>query len=331
MRLYSHSFRIMFQSPSTNSSRLNSQIMSRRKASKKFRLPSPNSVPRDQFLASESKVQEIEAKFSNYVPREELALAETKAQELESRLSDSVPKVLYDELNAQMALVSLKAQEIQATAVEIATENSIPVSTPEPITEAPKIEVPYSAPVETTQVFVQSVAPIEAVESFVEPQIETVQTVVEPQIESVPTVNAELNAEVVAAVTPEVIEQLTPQVEQVQVQANGDVQLTLEGAIVEQAPIVESIVTAVENSAPEISAAEIPDPVASQAQIETQPTLIPEEPVLETGVPDISASKRWVRGVVLYAGTEIIPFAANLHGLPISHLWEAHKRERGSN
>ena len=44
-----------------------------------------------------------------------------------------------------------------------------------------------------------------------------------------------------------------------------------------------------------------------------------------------AASKRWVRGVVLYAGTEIIPFAANLHGLPISHVWEAHKRERGSN
>jgi predicted AAA+ superfamily ATPase len=44
-----------------------------------------------------------------------------------------------------------------------------------------------------------------------------------------------------------------------------------------------------------------------------------------------AAGKRWVRGVVLYAGTEIIPFAANLHGLPISHLWEAHKRERESN
>ena len=44
-----------------------------------------------------------------------------------------------------------------------------------------------------------------------------------------------------------------------------------------------------------------------------------------------AAGKRWVRGVVLYAGTEIIPFAANLHGLPISHVWEAHKRERGSN
>jgi predicted AAA+ superfamily ATPase len=35
--------------------------------------------------------------------------------------------------------------------------------------------------------------------------------------------------------------------------------------------------------------------------------------------------KRWVRGVVLYTGTEIIPFAANLHALPVSHLWTAHK------
>jgi predicted AAA+ superfamily ATPase len=33
--------------------------------------------------------------------------------------------------------------------------------------------------------------------------------------------------------------------------------------------------------------------------------------------------KRWVRGVVLYTGTEVIPFAANLHGLPVSHMWAA--------
>jgi hypothetical protein len=34
-----------------------------------------------------------------------------------------------------------------------------------------------------------------------------------------------------------------------------------------------------------------------------------------------AARKRWVRGVVLYAGTKIIPFANNLHGIPISTLW----------
>ena len=38
-----------------------------------------------------------------------------------------------------------------------------------------------------------------------------------------------------------------------------------------------------------------------------------------------AAGKRWVRGVVLYTGTEVIPFAANLHGLPVSQLWAAHK------
>ena len=31
--------------------------------------------------------------------------------------------------------------------------------------------------------------------------------------------------------------------------------------------------------------------------------------------------KRWVRGVVLYGGTDIIPFAINLHGVPVSSLW----------
>lgn len=38
-----------------------------------------------------------------------------------------------------------------------------------------------------------------------------------------------------------------------------------------------------------------------------------------------AAGKRWVRGVVLYTGTEIIPFGAHLHGLPMSQLWAAHK------
>jgi len=34
-----------------------------------------------------------------------------------------------------------------------------------------------------------------------------------------------------------------------------------------------------------------------------------------------AAGKNWVRGVVLYAGTETIPFASNLHGVPFSRLW----------
>jgi len=35
-----------------------------------------------------------------------------------------------------------------------------------------------------------------------------------------------------------------------------------------------------------------------------------------------AARKRWIRGVVLYTGTEIIPFASNLHGIPVSNLWK---------
>jgi hypothetical protein len=34
-----------------------------------------------------------------------------------------------------------------------------------------------------------------------------------------------------------------------------------------------------------------------------------------------ASGKKWVRGVVLYTGTEVIPFASNLHGVPITHLW----------
>jgi hypothetical protein len=38
-----------------------------------------------------------------------------------------------------------------------------------------------------------------------------------------------------------------------------------------------------------------------------------------------ASGKRWVRGVVLYTGTEVIPFGGNLHGLPLPLLWAAHK------
>lgn len=34
-----------------------------------------------------------------------------------------------------------------------------------------------------------------------------------------------------------------------------------------------------------------------------------------------AVGKSWVRGVVLYTGAEVIPFAANLHGVPIGRLW----------
>ena len=34
-----------------------------------------------------------------------------------------------------------------------------------------------------------------------------------------------------------------------------------------------------------------------------------------------ASGKRWIRGVVLYTGTEVIPFAGNLHGVPVSLLW----------
>ncbi len=34
-----------------------------------------------------------------------------------------------------------------------------------------------------------------------------------------------------------------------------------------------------------------------------------------------AAGKNWVRGVVLYAGAETIPFASNLHGVPFARLW----------
>lgn len=34
-----------------------------------------------------------------------------------------------------------------------------------------------------------------------------------------------------------------------------------------------------------------------------------------------AVGKSWIRGVVLYSGTEIIPFAADLHGVPLKSIW----------
>jgi hypothetical protein len=32
--------------------------------------------------------------------------------------------------------------------------------------------------------------------------------------------------------------------------------------------------------------------------------------------------KKWIRGIVLYTGLEVIPFASNLHGVPLPALWQ---------
>jgi uncharacterized protein len=32
--------------------------------------------------------------------------------------------------------------------------------------------------------------------------------------------------------------------------------------------------------------------------------------------------KKWIRGIVLYTGLEVIPFANNLHGVPLQALWQ---------
>lgn len=36
-----------------------------------------------------------------------------------------------------------------------------------------------------------------------------------------------------------------------------------------------------------------------------------------------AAGKRWIRGIVLYTGTEVVPFARDLHAMPLSFLWMA--------
>ena len=35
-----------------------------------------------------------------------------------------------------------------------------------------------------------------------------------------------------------------------------------------------------------------------------------------------ATGKKWMGGIVLYTGTEVVPFSSNLHGVPMSRLWE---------
>jgi hypothetical protein len=35
----------------------------------------------------------------------------------------------------------------------------------------------------------------------------------------------------------------------------------------------------------------------------------------------VDAGKRWVRGIVLYTGPELLPFGGNLAAMPVSALW----------
>ena len=35
----------------------------------------------------------------------------------------------------------------------------------------------------------------------------------------------------------------------------------------------------------------------------------------------VDAGKRWVRGIILYSGSELLPFGENLVAMPISALW----------
>lgn len=37
-----------------------------------------------------------------------------------------------------------------------------------------------------------------------------------------------------------------------------------------------------------------------------------------------AAGRRWIRGIVLYTGADVVPFASNLHGVPVSCLWTMH-------
>jgi predicted AAA+ superfamily ATPase len=38
-----------------------------------------------------------------------------------------------------------------------------------------------------------------------------------------------------------------------------------------------------------------------------------------------AAGRTWVRGLVLYTGREVVPFASNLHGVPLTYLWSTHR------
>ena len=46
-----------------------------------------------------------------------------------------------------------------------------------------------------------------------------------------------------------------------------------------------------------------------------------------SGLVDLSQAvgNRFLRGIILYTGRETVPFAANLHAIPVSALWWGHR------
>jgi len=69
----------------------------------------------------------------------------------------------------------------------------------------------------------------------------------------------------------------------------------------------------------------VPFPFTDRAEIKKRPALVLSSTNYFKGLKYLqeTVGKQFVRGIVLYTGSEVIPFGAQLHALPISSLWRA--------
>jgi len=208
-----------------------------------------NSVPKDELLALQTKLLEVEAKFSALVPREELERAETKITELESKLPESVPNTVHEGLNLPVAQSDFAPIETSAT-----------VSSPiEAIVESNLVESPL----------VEEIAPVGTPDAPLENEV---QLEASPQVEVVPAADSapELTMPVRSASNPEQVEAL---VETVAAVEQSPIQMTLEEV---NAIPVDTPVTVVEPEEHLADAHTIAEGIAAP-EITSSPEVLPVE------------------------------------------------------
>ena len=215
--------------------------------------------------------------LSQYVPRDQLVASETRVHELEARMVNYVPRSDYEELSARIALL---AKEASALSVEV-------VPTVAPIEQVVELTTPAEVPqTQTAQVEITQVVEPIAVgveqpdihEEVTQIPIATEQSVAQPMT----LVETSAPVEIVQEVVEKVTEQVTADVE--------TVPETLPVETASETPQAESVVeapaeVAIETPQPEtVVETPLPEIVADALVVEPVTQTSPAETVIETPV-----------------------------------------------
>ena len=234
-----------------------------------------NSVPKEEYLVSQTKLQEVETKFANYVSFEELTSAKAKISELESKLAESVPKAFYEELNARFSQAnSAPVVEVPALSVEPAVETTI---SDQPIVEEIVI---VESPVVSAQ---SEVAP----ERANVPELEQVTDLIVEQVTSIPEPVVEIATELTLTAEPSPVQMTLEEVHAVPVESSVNVPDIAPASIATETPAVETV--ALEDAVPaEVQTIEKNEPQPAQVEIAAPAVESPIEVATTVEAPTIN-------------------------------------------